>query len=136
MLSCSSLLMLMFLSTGPGVIKSIENTTNSDSITLRLGEPIEKNADKITYNAQVSFSNKILCGSTTANPNHWHNNTSAQSSELYFSQLQSYSVYKVRAWATTSAGVGPVLEKLAYTKPGGKYLKSFSGLDQIHKQRV
>ena len=136
MLSCSSLLMLMFLSTGPGFIKSIENTTNSDSITLRLGEPKDKNADKIMYNAQVSFSYKILCGSSMANPDHWHNKTNAHTSELSFSKLRSYSVYKVRAWATTSAGAGPVLEKLAYTKPGGKYFRLFNGLGQIHIQSV
>ena len=112
--------MLMFSSTGPGFIKSIKNTTNSDSIILRLGEPRDKNAGKINYNAQVSFSYKIPCGSSMASPDHWHNSTNAHSSELYFSKLQSYSVYKVRAWTTTSAGAGPVLEKLAYTKPGGK----------------
>ena len=123
----------MFFSTGPGFIKSMENTTNSDLITLRLGEPRDKNADKITYNAQVSFSYKILCGSSMANPDHWQNKTNAESSELSFSKLQSYSVYKVRAWAKTSAGDGPVLEKLAYTKHGGKYLKFVSGLGQIHK---
>ena len=110
------------LSTGPGFIKSIENTTHSDSMTLHLGEPREKNADKIMYNAQVNFSYKILCGSGMANPDRWQNKTNAASSELSFSNLQSYSVYKVRAWATTSAGAGPVLEKLAYTKPGGKYV--------------
>ena len=132
-LSCLS---LMFCQPGPGFIKSIKFTTNSDSITLRLGEPREKNADEITYDAQVSFSYKILCGPGMANADHWQNKTNANSSELSFSKLQSYSVYKVRAWATTSAGAGPVLEKLAYTKPGGKYLNSLNGLGQIQIQSV
>ena len=110
-----------YYSPGPGPLTSIENTASNSTIRLIFKEPVEKNGEKITYNANVSFSYKLLCGKTSASAVNWQKVTNIKRFEVTFTNLQSYSVFKVRVWASTSAGGGPVMETLAYTKPGGKY---------------
>ena len=110
-----------FYSPGPGPLVSIQNTTSNSTIYLTFTEPIDKNAAKIEYSANVSFSYKLLCGQISTGTDIWQSMPNTEGSELRFTELESYSVYKVRAWASTLAGAGPIMEKLAYTTHGGKH---------------
>ena len=124
--SCHFILLFLYIffffySPGPGSLQSLENTTSNSTIHLKFKEPVDKNAEMITYIVNVSFSYKLLCGQMRAGTDIWKSMTNTDGSKLTFTKLKSYSVYNVRAWASTSAGAGPVSETLAYTKHGGEY---------------